>query len=84
MLLSLSVLTHMNPRRPQNKIIEYSWMRNKKVDLVELLLDKEDGISGRGIHPIATLDREEFIFCDYVVAVEANRVEYLIDHQDVF
>ncbi len=68
----------------ENKIIEYTWMRNKKVDLVEFLLDTDGGISGRVIHPVGTLDWEEFIFCAYVLAVEADRLEYLIDHRDVF
>ena len=66
------------------KIIEYTWVRNKKVDLVEFLLDKEGGISGRVIHPIGSLDWQEFIFCAYVLAVEADRLEYLFNHQDVF
>ena len=68
----------------ERKIIEYTWIRNKKVDLVEFLLDKEGGISGRVIHPIGSLDWKEFIFCAYVLAVEADRLEYLFNHQDVF
>ena len=65
-------------------IIENTWVRNKKVDLVEFLLDPEGGISGRVIHPVCSLDWEEFIFCSYVLAVETDRLEYLFDHQDVF
>jgi hypothetical protein len=68
----------------ENKIIEYTWLRNRKVDLVEFLLDEEGGISGRVIHPIGALVWEEFIFCAYVLAVEADRLEYLLDHQDIF
>ena len=65
-------------------IIENTWIRNKRVDLVEFLLDPEGGISGRVIHPISSMDWEEFIFCAYVLSVETDRLEYLFDHQDVF
>lgn len=70
--------------RKESKIIEYTWMRNRKVDLVEFLLDQDRGISGRVIHPLSTLDWEEFIFYAYVLAVEADRLEYLIHHKDTY
>jgi hypothetical protein len=51
--------------------------------MVEFLLDAEDGISGRAIHPIDSLDWEEFIYCAYVLAVEADRLEYVFNTEDV-
>ncbi len=66
------------------KIIEYTWERNKNIDLVEFLLDSDAGISGRVIHPMAHLDWEEFIFCSYLLAAESDRLEYLVSQKDVF
>jgi len=65
------------------KIIEYTWVRNRYVDVVEFLLDKDYGISGRAIHPVNSLDWDEFIFCAYVLAVEADRLEYIFNSQDL-
>jgi len=65
-------------------ILENTWCRNKQVDLVEFLLDGDEGISGRVIHPINSLDWKEFSLCAYLLAVEADRLEYLFDHRDIF
>ena len=65
-------------------IIENTWARNNQVDLVEFLLDRERGISGRVIHPINSLDWEEFSLCTYLLAVETDRLEYIFNHHDVF
>ncbi len=65
------------------KIIEYTWIRNSHVDVVEFLLDPEGGISGRVLHPINSLNWEEFVFCVYILAVEADRLEYIVDQDDV-
>jgi len=65
------------------KIIEYTWVRNRYVDVVEFLLDKDDGVSGRAIHPVNSLDWDEFIFCAYVLAVEADRLEYIFNSKDM-
>ncbi|MEZ8543899.1 DEAD/DEAH box helicase family protein [Vibrio splendidus] len=64
------------------KIVQYTWMRNKKIDVVEFLLDQEGGISGRIIHPLDNFSWEEFVYCTYTLAVEADRLEYIVDHQD--
>jgi hypothetical protein len=65
-----------------DKVIEYTWMRNSKVDLVEFLLDSDGDISGRIIHPIDSLDWEEFIFCAYLLAVQADRLKYLVHYEE--
>jgi len=33
---------------------------------------------------MANLDWEEFIFCSYLLAVESDRLEYLLAQEDVF
>jgi hypothetical protein len=65
------------------KIIEYTWVRNRHVDVVDFLLDPDGGISGRIIHPINSLNWEEFTFCAYILAVEADRLEYIVDREDI-
>lgn len=65
------------------RIIEYTWVRNRHVDVVEFLLDNDDEISGRVIHPVSSLDWGEFIYCAYVLAVEADRLEYIFNTQDL-
>ena len=66
------------------KVIEYTWGRNGYIDVVEFLLDDEDGISGRVIHPIGSLNWEEFIYCAFVLSVEADRLEYVFNTDDVY
>jgi len=64
-------------------VIEYTWIRNKFTDVVEFLLDPQGGISGRILHPINSLNWEEFVFCAYLLAAEADRLEYIIEQEDV-
>jgi len=65
------------------KIIEYTWIRNKFTDVVEFLLDPNGGISGRIIHPINSINWEEFVFCAYLLAAEADRLEYVVEQEDI-
>ena len=65
------------------KIIEYTWMRNRNIDVVEFLLDSDKGISGRAFHPVKSLDWEEFIFCSYTLALEVDRLEYVFNQEDI-
>jgi len=66
------------------KIIECTWLRNKYIDVAEFLLDFDGGITGRVLHPVESLDWEEFIYCSYVLAVEADRLEYIFSADDAF
>jgi hypothetical protein len=67
-----------------NKIIRHTWLRNKKIDVVEFILDPDEGISGRIVHPINSLDWDEFSYSAYMLAVEADRLEYIFDKEDYF
>ncbi len=66
------------------KIIEYTWVRNCNIDVVEFLLNEHGDICGRAIHPLKSLDWEEFIYCAYVLAVETDRLEYVFSQDDIY
>ncbi|MBO9484527.1 hypothetical protein [Salinisphaera sp. G21_0] len=66
----------------ERKIIEYTWERNRHTDVVEFFLDSEGDISGRITHPEENMSLEEFIFCAYTIAVEADRLEYIVSTDD--
>jgi len=63
-------------------IIKYTWLRNRNIDLVEFVVDDSDAIVGRVVHPIADMQWDEFIYCAYTLAVEADNLEYLLSKQD--
>ena len=86
MFISKAITSHKLEsmvKERDRKIIEYTWMRNRHVDVVEFLMDLDGDISGRIIHPIKTMDWEEFLFNAYLLAVEADRLEYIVDQEDV-
>ncbi|MCJ8311748.1 MAG: DEAD/DEAH box helicase [Pseudomonadales bacterium] len=67
-----------------NKIIKYTWVRNNHTDIVEFYLDKVNDITGRAIHPIASLDIKEFEYCIYTLAAQADRLEYIFKEADEY
>lgn len=69
-------------KNKDKKIIEYTWVRNKHIDVVDFFIDEKGNINGRVIHPINSLDWEEFIFSVYILAVEADRLEYIFSQVD--
>ena len=68
----------------EKKIIHSTWQRNSHTDIVEFLLDPDGEISGRIIHPISSLDYEEFSYCAFILASQADRLEYIFSEQDQF
>ena len=85
--ISKAVTSEKLSEQPANKkdefIIEHTWVRNNNIDVIEFLLDPDEGISGRAIHPISSMNWEEFIFCAYVLAIECDRLEYVFNTIDV-
>ena len=71
-------------RQREQKIIHSTWQRNSDTDIVEFLLDPDGDISGRIIHPILSLDYDEFVFCAYILAAQADRLEYIFSERDEF
>jgi len=76
-------LGKLSGEKKDKKIIEYTWERNKHIDVVDFYIDAAGNIGGRVIHPIESLDWEEFIFCIYILGVEADRLEYIFSQDDI-
>lgn len=64
-------------------IIKLTWARNTQIDLVEFVVDPEHRIVGRVVHPLANMTYEEFMYCAYTLAVEADDLEYLLHKSDI-
>ena len=54
-----------------------------QIDLVEFVVDPEHRIVGRVVHPLANMTHEEFMYCAYTLAVEADGLEYLLHKSDI-
>lgn len=63
---------------PVKDLIKYTWVRNRNIDLVEFVLNPDYEIVGRVVHPAKNMQWEEFIYCAYTLAVETDRLEYLL------
>ena len=70
-------------RLPVSDVIKHTWIRNRYIDLVEFVLNPDWAIVGRVVHPIDDMRWEEFIYCAYTLAVETDRLEYLLNPIDV-
>ena len=68
----------------RDKLLRCSWLRNRNVDLVGFLVRPDGCLVGRAFHPAHSMNFEEFIFTAYLLAVEADRMEYLINEYDEF
>ncbi|WP_198244437.1 hypothetical protein [methane-oxidizing endosymbiont of Gigantopelta aegis] len=77
------IINQLHGKQKEKKIIEYTWVRNRHADVVDFFLDEHGNISGRIIHPATSLDWEEFIFYIYILAVEADRLEYVFSQEDI-
>lgn len=68
----------------RDKLLRCTWLRNRNVDLVEFLVRPDGCLVARALHPAPSMGFEEFIFTAYVLAVETDRVEYLIKEDDEY
>ena len=66
----------------REQLVRFTWERNANIDIVEFMLDDRENLVGRAVHPIRGLDEKEFLYCAYTLAVEADRLEYLIGQSD--
>jgi hypothetical protein len=65
------------------EIIKHTWARNRLIDLVEFVVDPDRGIVGRVVHPSKNMSFDEFLYCSYTLAVEADALEYLLTEGDL-
>ena len=68
----------------EEQLVRFTWKRNANIDIVEFMLDDKENLVGRAVHPIKGLDEKEFLYCAYTLAVEADRLEYLIKQSDEY
>ena len=68
--------------KEEQQLVRFTWERNANIDLVEFMLDDNKNLVGRAVHPVRGLDEKEFLYCAYTLAVEADRLEYLIKQSD--
>lgn len=66
------------------EIIQYTWIRNRHIDLVEFVVDPYQSIIGRVVHPCEEMQWDEFIYCAYTLAVETDNLEYLLGQKDFY
>jgi len=83
MAVPAEILTTRFGENNDSKIIEYTWIRNRHIDVVDFYVDEMGNIMGRVVHPIKSLDWEEFVYCTYILGVEADRLEYIFSQEDV-
>lgn len=67
-----------------DQLLDLTWLRNRRIDLVEFLVDPEQNLVGRTFHPRESLGLEEFAFNLFVLAAEADRAEYFLKESDEF
>jgi hypothetical protein len=60
------------------------WQRNAHADLVNFTLDKQGRLIGRVDHLAATMQEDELLFAISRLAIECDRLEYVLVGQDRF
>ncbi|ANG62607.1 hypothetical protein A8C75_09005 [Marinobacterium aestuarii] len=68
----------------KRKLLRLTWLRNRNIDLVEFLVRPDGFLVGRACHPAASMGFDEFRFAAYVLAAEADRLEYMIKEPDEY
>ena len=66
----------------RDKLLRCTWLRNRNIDLVGFLVRPDGCLVARTLHPAASMGIDEFIFSAYVLAVEADRMAYMITEED--
>lgn len=61
------------------RLTELTFLRNRQIDVVENVIDDDHNMHVRAVHPIDSMDQEEFNFCLYATAVRANEMMVLMD-----
>lgn len=66
------------------KLLNATWVRNRNIDLVEFLVRPDGDLVGRAFHPLDSMGFEELVFTSFILAAEADRLEYLLKGLDEF
>jgi hypothetical protein len=60
------------------------WRRNRQTDVVNFIIDGQNRLVGRIDHPAETLDAAELFFYLARLAIECDRMEYLLTGENRF
>jgi len=66
------------------RLIELTWERNAKTDLVEFLLDPSGALRARIVLPCTLMSAQQLVYCAHTLAAEADRLEYLLNEYDAY
>ena len=66
------------------QLLKYTLLRNRHADLVEFVPNSEYALMARIVHPLDDLNEYEFLYSAYRIAVEADRLEYVLSSSDDF
>lgn len=80
-----SVVLGTDRTRDQRKaLVDRLWRRNRQTDVVNFTFDRQNRLVGRVEHPATTLDAEELFFYLSRLAIECDRMEYLLTGENRF
>ena len=66
-------------------LLKYTLLRNREIDLVDFHITIDNEIAVRACHPLAHLDPRELMFAAWMVAAEADRLEFILSGgEDVY
>ncbi|MCL4205470.1 MAG: hypothetical protein KJ000_23555 [Pirellulaceae bacterium] len=71
-------------RRDLPDFVDRMWRRNQQTDVVNFTFDRENRLIGRIEHPADTLDAEELYFYLSRLAIECDRLEFVMTGQNRF
>ena len=71
-------------RKDLSNFVDRLWRRNRHTDVVNFTFDRENRLVGRIEHPANTLDAEELFFYLSRVAIECDRMEYVLTGENRF
>lgn len=47
------------------------------------MLDSDGNLVGRAMHPLDGMSYKEFIYCAYTLAVNTDRIEFILSELDI-
>lgn len=71
-------------RKNLSAFVDRLWRRNRQTDVVNFTFDRENRLIGRIEHPADTLDAEELYFYLSRLAIECDRLEFVMTGQNRF
>lgn len=71
-------------RENLSSFVDRLWRRNRQTDVVNFTFDPQNRVIGRIDHPVDTLDGEELYFYLSRLAIECDRMEYVLTGENRF